>query len=718
MVWIDALEVKIFPACRIRWPGRTATLAAAGEPLLLEVECAGLSPGTYPVHLELERAWPAGEETGWRFTGQRFIAEPGQPLRFLEDLRSLLAREEKILPQGIYRVGVQIQGPHGAPAAQGESHFVQLEPGGFLQEAAATMVSSDPSASRAGAPPAPPIQLGWVLRPPCRQRAGEMVEAFLSRPASFPFQQILLDWGDGTEDSENVQVPGGAPLAGSKNSPQTGPLSFSWLGRVHWSKTGSQACLELVRRNAGLVREWEIAAASPLSAEEENALEGLRQEFPELSFGAPVGARGERPRWAQFRVLEVTAETPVESPSGGAAGPVDPKDWVVIELPGGLDGEGRAALLGRLAFRWIGQGFRRLLVDDPWEFFYGTGESPGAPAPGFAEAILPSGATLLGLLKIAAWVGPSAFLKDLALDRRASFLWFQDPAGGDRLIVFSRGQDPAPMSLWTGAQLPAEDLAGRPAGVKFNAAAGRIELPAGDLPVCLFSFPASRVETAWSLQRSTGELSPNSEAQKLAYTIKNSSKQPLELNLEIDPPAGWRLKSAAKAQTLPPGKEGEWAVEVFLPRTPPHLKDYLFTLRLKMVEGEKTYQFARTDKVPLRSEVVGVEAREIPAVRSASSPSAEGPRFPFLVRNRAAQPIRLKVFAKALLGKPPDPLETWSGVALAPRAEKELSLKLPADFQTLLGKELWVGVQVIGTGNSHTFSFRIESQGDRLVFER
>ncbi|MBI4584298.1 MAG: hypothetical protein HY717_09785 [Planctomycetes bacterium] len=720
MVWIDTLKVEVYPACRIRWPGRAASLAAAGEPLLLEVECAGLSPGTYPVQVELERAWPAGEEAGWRFTGQRFVAESGQPLRFLEDLRSLLARDEKTLLPGLYRVGVQVQGAPGAPGAQGESHFVQLESGGSRSEAAAKTASNGPSAAWHGPRLEPPVQLGWVLRPQGQQRAGELMEAFLSQPANFPFQQILLEWGDGTKVLKNGQVPGGARAAGSNNGSKNGPLSFSWLGKVRWSKAGSQACLELVRRSAGLVREWEIAAASPLSAEEENALAGLRQEFPELSFGAPVGARGERPRWAQFRVLEVTAETPVEAPPEGAASSssADPKDWVVIDLPRGLDGAGKAALLGRLAFQSIRQGFRRLLVDEPWEFFYGTGEGPGTPAPGFAEAILPSGAALLGLLKIEEWVESAAFMKELSPDLRTSFLWFQDPAGGDRLIIFSRGQEPVPVSLWTGVPLPAEDLAGRPSGVKFNAAEGTLELPAGDLPVCLSSFPAARFETAWSLRRSAGELLPKTAGQKLAYTIKNFSREPLELNLEIEPPPGWRLKSAPAAQTLPPGKEGEWAVEVFLPRTSPHLKDYLFSLRLKMVEGGKTYQFTRADKVPLRSEIVGVEAREVPPPRSASSPFAEEPHFPFLVRNRAARPIRLKVFAKALLGKPSDPLETWSGVTLAPQAEKELSLKLPADVQTLLGKELWVGVQVIGTGSSHTYSFRVESQGDRLVFER
>lgn len=708
-VWLDHFEVEIMPGCRLAWPGRSNLLIQPGEPVELQVECFGLNRGTYRVKVSMRRTWPApgGNARELKFESSRYVSSSRVPLRLLEDLRARFFLVEEDLGPGLYQVQVDIIW-QGEVISSGSNEFAWI-------------------GSWGESTPTPTVRLGWIFPFENEERL-RFDEVFHYQNSGFPLHQVLLDLEDWspvrrslTQNRTSVEDT----LANLKTM-VGGDASISWSVRIQWGEEGTAAAWrDFFLAALPELRMWHIQSDRPLTEEESRILVELKKESPILEFGFRPDARGNIPKWAQFRVVEIDPDRPLE---WGPSRRPGPKDWGIIRLPDDLEVEERVAYFGRSVIDLTQKGFRRIFLKTAGDFFQG-------PMNASDEFVAPDPYLL-------AWIGTGRFLarsnprKDYdwspSPENQGVFRLFDDYGKTDTLVVYSRDEARFDLDLWTGEPVRGSDLLGSQVDIPFDPETGISSIPVNPVPKFLFPLPTGKVETALTLRRLTESLRPWPRTQSLSYQLSNRLPRTVEvdLTLEVQEADGWKARSLTGSKTLMPFREDiaeeelrkTWQWEVDLPQPTPLLKDYPFRVVMRLSEDGRDYRYTFEDSILLGSDVVEVSVDPI-ALGSHS--------IHFRLLNIWNKPLRLQVFSRILGGEQAGLSRIWSQVSLprVPRDilaardpdrlrdySRELVFSLPHQVRALDGEEVWIGFQVGGRGDFNTFSFRVlvDESGVRL----
>jgi hypothetical protein len=681
--WVDSLELVLAPGLRFEFAGRKILLFGASDPEIpFDFEARGVPPGPYEVEVKIDRlgadASPRAGAKPLVFRANRYAIDPTDSssgsarrtpvLRFQGDLRRLFPGEP--LPDGPLRLGLRLRrstGPAGedAPPIGEEEARLGILPG-----------------AQGGAAPRG-LRLGMVFTPSELRQGG--LEFLSALPEGFPIAELLWDMAGGRKPGEDPPLPPEIRLAGQR-------VPLAWRGRFGPDFPREARAAASLREWSHRIRSWE-AALGPENGEAAVAVQKIRSSADLSSFvtlGSPAAAV--RPAWSSFQVFEL-GET-FAGPEAGASTSRAPEvqDWTIAPAPREADEREEFLHLSRLLLDIARAGHHRVFFRGAVDLLAGR-PAAGARSPRLAAF---------------AWVGLGRILstgpvrEDYPWDSRGTFLAVSVP-GGHVLITMARGREGFERKLWTGVELRGEDLLGNRVAAPFDEGTGESVIPVGLEPVIWRGFDPCALATVESLVESGPGLKLESGDQEVQFRVKNRGEKPVTMRLALKLPDGLRPGAPPAPREVEPGAETTFRFPVGVPDgfSGSRLRA---GLRLDIDGPDRKCAYSGERRLAIRSDSLRIAAEEYDAARR---------RLTFTVESAAGRPLAVHLWCRVFLSGSEDLQESWEE-RLPPQAKRSLAMDLDLPPATLAEKEVLIGAEVRGGGESLSGRYHLRSDGGRL----
>ena len=721
--WVDALEMELMPGLRIDWGDRDLLLFGPGdEEIPFSLEACGMSPGGYRLEVDLERLALDGKTplgAPLFFTANRFVSSASRTsaaaesvfaagearafgqeetaadreegplasateepaltsLRFSGDLRQMFRQPG--LPSGILRMGCRIR-ERLAPARPGEE--------GPLGE---VLVEAEDRLGLLPFPAEPIVPKGLRLGISWTQPqidSGELA-VMASLPKGFPLADLLWDLSAVKILADPPRLPPEIRLIGER-------IALPWSGRFGVDFLRSPAAVQWLLNWSSHIRSWE-AVVGP----EEPAMLDLHRAIREGKNFVSLGASADlgRPSWARFLVFGPRAGS-VED-TAGPRGPVgglessglqpESWDWAILDAPRAGSPRERATVFSRSLLELAASGYRHLFVPRAFDLL-------AEPPAGGHRSPLPAAFAWVGLGRLLA-AGPAQRAGDW--DPRGIFLIVPDGTG-QSIVAMARGEETFELPVWTGLPLEGRDLFGDPFDAAFDEFSCESRIRVGMEPVIYRGFDAGLVATVRSLAAVETELQPQIRSQRLRFSVRNRCHDPLSMGLSVLLPEGWGVDGGRGLRSLDPGAEAVFDVSLEAPQ------DYQTgkvkaALRLDL-EHQGHRCFFRTERIlEPRSGLIRISGESI---------DGESRRLSFSVENLAGRTLPVRLFCRVIIGGEEDLLESWDD-RIPPQSSRRFAFDLDRSAGMLEGKEVRIGAEVRGQGESLGGRYRLKSAGGRM----
>ena len=190
---------------------------------------------------------------------------------------------------------------------------------------------------------------------------------------------------------------------------------------------------------------------------------------------------------------------------------------------------------------------------------------------------------------------------------------------------------------------------------------------------------------------------------EVRFRFVNHTASPLRARLDLTVPRGYRAGEGTGGGEVAPGAETIFAFPLAAPEgTSGKVRA---EARLHLERDGKEFAFRRA--------AVFVRGAALVSILDESIDAAEG-TVRFRVENRSPRALGVRLWCRVLLGDGRDGVDSRE-VQIAPSERRPAELSLGAPARELEGKELLLGAEILGRGETITGRYRLEPSRGRLL---